>query len=112
MSAGCFTSLCSRKELILMRKLPLLALVILLHLAVAQVAPPKHESGAEHVKRSRAQNYTQRFEAASCAIVEIVRGVENVGASYGTGFYISPNGDIATASHVVGDRIWTAKSDG
>lgn len=73
----------------------------------AQVAPPKHETGAQHVRNSRAQNYSQRFEALKCALVLIARP----GAS-GTGVFISPNGDVATASHVLGDRTFRTDSDG
>jgi Trypsin-like peptidase domain len=78
----------------------------------AQVAPPKHESGAAHVKHSRAQNYSDRFDAIKCAVVQIFRGTPTVGTPYGTGFYISADGDIATASHVVGERVWTPKAGG
>jgi S1-C subfamily serine protease len=74
---------------------------------LAQVAPPKHESGAAHVKSSRAENYAQRFDAVKCAIVQIVRG-----GKFGTGFYVSGDGDIVTASHVVGDRVWTLRAEG
>jgi hypothetical protein len=80
---------------------------------VAQVAPPEHESGAEHVKHSRAQNYGQRYEAIKCAIVQVIRGAApGPGVHYGTGFYISSDGDIVTASHVIGDRVWTEKDGG
>ncbi len=88
------------------------AAIVCSEVAGSQVAAPVHQSGAQHVRQSRAQNYSQRFEALKCAIVEIVRGIPNVGTEYGTGFYISPNGDIATASHVVGDRVWTSKPEG
>jgi hypothetical protein len=98
-----------------MRGLPLIAcaLIALCRGSYAQIAPPKHETGAEHVRHSRAQNYSQRFEAAKCALVQIIREVPGGGASsYGTGFYISDDGDIVTASHVVGDRVWTDKEEG
>jgi hypothetical protein len=74
---------------------------------VGQVAPPKHESGAEHVKHSRAQNYSQRFDEVRCAIVEILR--DN---TFGTGFYINGDGDVLTASHVVGKKVWTSTDTG
>ena len=87
-------------------------LILFCTTAVAQVAPPKHESNFAHVKHSRAQNYSQRFDAIRCAIVQIVRGIPGVGTSYGTGFYINVDGDIVTASHVIGEREWTAKDGG
>lgn len=34
------------------------------------------------------------------------------GTPYGTGFYVSADGDVVTASHVLGDRIWTHKDGG
>ena len=85
---------------------------ILCVLAQTQVAPPKHESNNAHVKHSRAENYSQRFDAIKCAIVQIFRGSPSVGTPYGTGFYISADGDIVTASHVVGERVWTSKDNG
>jgi S1-C subfamily serine protease len=83
------------------------ALACLCCFAAAQVAPPKHESGAEHVKQSRAQNYSQRFNDLKCAVVEILR--DN---TFGTGFYINGDGDVLTASHVVGKKVWTSTDKG
>jgi hypothetical protein len=80
--------------------------------ALAQVGPPKHESNEAHVKQSRAQNYSERFDEVKCAIVQIFQGSATVGTPYGTGFYVSSAGDIVTASHVVGQRIWTHKDGG
>jgi S1-C subfamily serine protease len=95
-----------------MLKSPLLAMFVLLHSALAQVAPPKPETGAAHVKQSRAGNYSQRFEAIKCAIVQVFRGQPVPGTQYGTGFYVSAGGDVVTASHVLADRVWTAKDGG
>ena len=75
--------------------------------ATAQVAPPKHESNFAHVKKARAENYSQRFNDVRCAIVEILR--DN---TFGTGFYINGNGDVLTASHVVGKKVWTSTEKG
>jgi hypothetical protein len=63
---------------------------------LAQVAPPKRESNSAHVKHSRAENYSQRFNSFKCALVLVRTPTE-----YGTGFFVSPDGDIATASHVL-----------
>jgi S1-C subfamily serine protease len=89
-----------------------LILLVFLRPLAAQVAPPKHESGETHVRNSRAQNYSQRYDAIKCAIVQVVRGVPGPGSQFGTGFYINGDGDLVTASHVVGDRIWTPKDGG
>lgn len=80
--------------------------------AVAQISPPEHESNYAHVRHSRAENYSQRFEAVKCAIVQVFRGVPANGTPFGTGFYINPDGGIVTASHVVGDRAWSRKPEG
>jgi S1-C subfamily serine protease len=88
-------------------KLVSLAVLVLFYSAVAQVAPPKHESNSAHVKNSRAQNYSQRFDAIKCALVLISRT-----GGVGTGMFIGPNGDVATASHVLGDRTFKTAADG
>lgn len=75
--------------------------------AKAQVPPPTHESGAEHLKQSRGLNYSQRFEAIKCALVLIESGPR-----LGTGFYVSADGDVATASHVLGDRAFSKNPQG
>jgi len=75
--------------------------------ALAQVAPPKHESGSAHVKHSRAENYSERFDEVKCALVSISRP-----GSFGSGVLISNKGDIATASHVLGDRTFKTAADG
>jgi S1-C subfamily serine protease len=69
--------------------------------ASAQVRPPKHESIIRHLFTSHrdSNNLEQRFDDIKCALVLI----ESRG-KVGTGFYISADGDLATASHVVGDR--------
>lgn len=74
---------------------------------LAQVRPPKHESNFAHIKQSRAENYSQRFDAIKCALVVISRQ----GGS-GTGFFVNSAGDIATASHVLGDRTFKSAKDG
>ena len=89
------------------------ALTLLGGSALSQVAPPKHESNSVHVKHSRAENYGERFDAVKCAIVQVIRGVALVpGTPYGTGFYVSADGDVVTASHVLADRVWTEKEEG
>jgi S1-C subfamily serine protease len=85
---------------------PLLVLVLVCT-SIAQVAPPKHESNYAHVKQARAENYSQRFNEARCAIVEILR--DN---TFGTGFYINEDGDVLTASHVAGRKVWTSTDTG
>src|SRR5579872_4830641 len=81
--------------------------IVMDSLCSAQVPPPKHESNFAHVKQSRAENYSQRFDAIKCALVLIGRS-----GGVGTGVFISPEGDVATASHVLGDRTFKTTSDG
>jgi hypothetical protein len=99
-------------NIVLRKNLAVITVAFLCSLMSGQVAPPR-ESGSEHVKHSRGQNYGQRYEAIKCAIVQVIRGeAPGPGVHYGTGFYVSPDGDIVTASHVLGDRIWTDKDGG
>jgi hypothetical protein len=76
---------------------------------VAQVAPPKSESRWHHTfsRHREADNLEERFDALKCALVLIQSGPR-----LGTGFYISSDGDIATASHVLGDRVFSKNQDG
>lgn len=75
---------------------------------LAQVAPPKNESRWHHIfsRHPDAENYEQRFNDIKCALVLI-----EAGPRLGTGFYISADGDIATASHVLGDRRFSKNPD-
>jgi len=68
----------------------------------AQVASPKHESRLRHLFGSHrdSDNLEQRYKDLSCALVVIKSG-----NSQGTGFYISPDGDVVTALHVLGNKI-------
>jgi hypothetical protein len=76
--------------------------------AAAQIPPPKHESHLHHVFGSHrdAENLPARFEALKCALVLI-----EAGQSLGTGFYINGDGDVATASHVLGQRTFARNAD-
>jgi len=87
----------------------LVMLVALASLARAQVAPPKYESRWHHIlgRHRDANNLDRRFNDIKCALVLI-----EAGQKLGTGFYISPDGDIATASHVVADRTFDRTPDG
>jgi S1-C subfamily serine protease len=66
--------------------------------APAQVPAPKHKD---------VLNLQQRYKDLSCALVVIQSGNK-----LGTGFYISSDGDIVTASHVLGDRIYSEIGEG
>ena len=83
--------------------------VLLLTTLCAQVGPPKHDSRWHHVfsRHRESENFEQRFEALKCALVLI-----QAGPRLGTGFYISADGDIATASHVLGDREFSKNTNG
>ena len=73
----------------------------------AQVAAPKHESKLHHLfaPHRDEDNLEQRFSDLRCALVLIQSGNK-----IGTGFFVSEDGDIATASHVLGDRVFNADS--
>lgn len=66
-------------------------------IALAQVPSPKHPS-----KKADTNELQQRVENLKCALVLI-----EAGPRLGTGFYISADGDVATASHVIGDRSFS-----
>jgi S1-C subfamily serine protease len=70
----------------------------------AQVAPPKRESRFHHLfsRHREADNLQQRFSDIKCALV-LIRADNRLG----TGFYINGNGDVATASHVLGLRSFS-----
>ena len=74
----------------------------------AQVPSPKHESQFRHIFGSHRDTDTlqQRFEQLKCALVLI-----EAGPRLGTGFYISSDGDVATASHVLGERTFSRNPD-
>lgn len=71
--------------------------------ALAQVQKPKAESRFHHLFGAHrdTDNLTDRYDELKCALVLIRTPTE-----FGTGFFISPDGDIATASHVLGQRTW------
>ena len=77
--------------------------------AFGQIAPPKHEGRLHHLfaPHNDFDNLEQRFNNLRCALVIIRRP-----GGYGTGFFISADGDIATASHVLGDRVFASQDDG
>lgn len=76
--------------------------------SVGQVAPPKRESRWHHlfVRHREADNLVQRFNDLRCALVLI-----DAGPKAGTGFFISEDGDLVTASHVLADRILSRNPD-
>src|SRR5260370_18076533 len=98
-------------------------IMVLACFATAQVAPPKHESGSAHVRQSRAENYSERYNVLRCAMVTIsweetinlpptlvVVGQQPQpikAKHFGSGFYASADGDIVTAAHVLGNKSWS-----
>lgn len=76
--------------------------------ALAQVTSPKPESRLHHlfVSHSDTDNLQQTFDDLKCSLVLIESGPR-----LGTGFYISADGDVATASHVLGDRKFSRNAD-
>jgi len=73
------------------------AALLLSGVSVAQVGPPsKHDGSLE-----------QRYANLRCALL-LIRTTDG----YGTGFFVSADGDVATASHVVGHRTFTTLQNG
>jgi S1-C subfamily serine protease len=85
----------------------LLGTLMLTGNAAAQVGSPKHESRWNHLfsVHRDTDNLQQRFDDLKCALVLI-----EAGQKLGTGFYTSSDGDIATASHVMGERSFSRNS--
>lgn len=76
-----------------------LGVFILVCSAVAQVAPPKHESRWHHLLTNHRETYNleERYSAVKCALVLVDSGM-----MVGSGFFISADGDVLTAFHVLG----------
>ena len=77
--------------------------------AWAQVPKPNHESRLHHLFASHrdTDNLATRFDQLRCALVLI-----QAGPRLGTGFYVSADGDVATASHVLADRTFSRNPNG
>jgi len=90
-----------RKHIIIKPTALVLALLLVPALGFGQVAAPKTEGKLDHLFRAHRDqdNLQQRSASLSCALVLIIAGDK-----MGTGFYVSPDGDIATAAHVLGDK--------
>jgi S1-C subfamily serine protease len=87
------------------RNLLIAAIAVLLSQPTSgQVPAPRRESRLHHLFASHrdADDLRQRFENLKCALVLIESGQR-----LGTGFYISADGDVVTASHVLGDRTFS-----
>jgi S1-C subfamily serine protease len=75
---------------------------------LAQVPAPKHESWVRlFAHRHDSDNLERRSISLGCALVLITAGDKT-----GSGFYISPDGDVATAAHVIGDEVIAEMPDG
>lgn len=74
----------------------------------AQIPPPKHESRFHHLfsPHREGEDLEHRFVDLSCAVV-----VLQSGNRMGTGFYVNADGDVVTASHVLGDRTFAAEGN-
>jgi hypothetical protein len=81
----------------------LLALLLVPELGFGQVAAPKNEGKLDHLFRAHRDqnNLEQRSISLSCALVLIIADDR-----MGTGFYVSPDGDVVTAAHVLGDKTF------
>jgi S1-C subfamily serine protease len=69
----------------------------------AQVPPPRRESRWSRIFTTHrdSDNLEQRVDDLSCALL-----VLQSGDRLGTGFFINGEGDVVTASHVLGDRTF------
>lgn len=87
----------------MLRLMALALLCVVAYAAFGQVPPPKYEQRWKHLfgEHRDQDNLEQRSTDLSCALVLIVAGDE-----MGTGFYISADGDIATAAHVLGNKLF------
>jgi hypothetical protein len=76
--------------------------VFLMPMMHSQVPPPKPEHLFHHLfaPHHDEDELEQRSKSLSCAVVLITAGTRT-----GTGFYISPDGNVATAAHVLGDKL-------
>lgn len=90
------------------RSFSLIAILLLGSNASPQVPSPKYESRLRHIFGAHrdTDNLQERFENIKCALVLI-----EAGPRLGTGFYISRDGDLATASHVLGNRVFSRNPD-
>ncbi|MGD0902310.1 MAG: serine protease [Terracidiphilus sp.] len=86
-----------------------LALLLVPVVSFEQIPAPKHESRIHHLFAAHRDNdnLAQRFNDIRCALVLI-----QAGPRLGTGFFISGDGDLATASHVLGDRAFAPLPNG
>lgn len=93
---------------VLRRTLAALVVILFCGNLSAQVAPPKQESRWHHLftRHREPENLEQRFNDLQCSLVLI-----DAGPRAGTGFYISGDGDLVTASHVLGDRVFARTAD-
>ena len=69
---------------------------------LGQISPPKAESRLHHITgphRDDANELESRYAELRCALV-VIRAEDRLG----TGFYISADGQVITASHVLGNR--------
>ena len=94
--------------------------------APAQVAPPKTESRLHHLffRHTDVGDLEQRYNSLRCAMVTISWKETMVSPStagqqqlvsithFGTGFYTSPEGDVVTAAHVIGNKGWSDPGTG
>jgi len=94
---------------VLHKALAVLIVMFSYSVAFTQVAPPRSESRLHHLFSRHSEDYdlAHRFDDLRCALVLISRG-----GGTGSGVFISASGDIATASHVLGDRTFKSAPDG
>jgi hypothetical protein len=72
--------------------------------APSQIAPPHPESRWHHIfsPHREKDNLEDRYEELRCALVLV-----DAGTQIGTGFFISGDGDVVTAFHVLGRQMYS-----
>jgi hypothetical protein len=91
------------EELSVLRKTLATVVTMMCSLAFGQAAS-RNPIQANHIFRplhSKSRTLEERYTALSCGLVII-----QAGPSLGTGFYISPDGDLVTALHVLGTETF------
>jgi S1-C subfamily serine protease len=81
------------------RRIPLFLLVVTIVTVTAHAQVPH--------RITKPSSLDNRFEKLSCAVVQIQTGKET-----GTAFFVSADGDIVTAAHVVYDKKFTVSENG
>ena len=84
----------------------LISMFLLISLDATHVSAQRSKNG-QIVKQTADHTLTDRYEATICGIAFI-----QTESGSGTGFFINPEGDMVTASHVVSDKVFSQSPAG